>query len=201
MNMKWILRMGVLAVSALAFMAVSSSAGAAPGGTSIQFHYGDGQFCWDKSCAHAHADFSGLVYDGDGPTTLSNLSGTLTIGPSPYGNTTRHLTVKAPGVVMGNQYGDFEGYEDCVQGLTEPGIEYFIQSQQWTFVSLNAGPLKGTGEVEWWHEEVCEVIEVNDEFVPVINVYDWSFLRAELVGSKTAGTLNLFGPGPCYGCE
>lgn len=191
-------RLGIFGalVAAIVLMGVAS---AAPPGQAIAFRMPDGEFNTAEEGFPAAAKFDGTIAFGD-PTTLSNLSGNILIGSSPFGKTDRHLKMKAPGPVTGGPFGDGEGFKACEEGKTGPWEFYEIGFEMSTIVSIGAGSLKGTGRLAWGHAEFCQQQEVEPGvFELMIWGGPFSDLSALLADSKTAGKLNLHGEHPEIG--
>ena len=181
----------------LALFVFTGAAIAGPKGTPISFDMPNGGFCDGTQCVPASASFDGLI-DLD-TSDLSNLSGTLEIGSSPYSKTDRHLTINAPGPVTDGAF-ERPGFEQCVAGETAPYDWYDRVSWASTTVSLNAGSMKGSGRLSWNEWEFCVKIEVAPgEFKVEHGGFADSNLHGQLVGPKTAGDLFLNGPLPAIG--
>ena len=139
---------------------------------------------------------------------LSQLSGTIRIGSSPFAKTSRHIRVRSLGPA---RWGSFEAhslYETCLEKTT---LEEFVAaggeryayywSAGWsvnTVVSLSAGSSKGSAEMGWWEQDFCQWREVGGgEFMKEFGDGSGSRLNGQLIG-KLAGNINLGGPFPDY---
>jgi hypothetical protein len=181
-----------------ALLALTGGASAAQPGQAISFSMGHtpffGSFCTTGGCIwDVTADFDGRISASD---ELSVLAGTLQIGTSPFGNTSRHLMVTANDPATETPF-EFGAFEACTLGLTPSFLFSTRGTQASVIVSLGAGNLRGTGNLTWGTQETCRVDEFGD---PVVTPpTGFASLDAELVGPGTSGRLLANGPGPVIG--
>jgi hypothetical protein len=182
---KWALS----AVVALSLLLVGVASAAPPQRSTLSFDMPFGSICNRDGCVSASADFSGTLSGND----LSNLAGTLELGPSPFAKGDRRLSVRPHNTIHSFQ-GGFGDVEACLRG--ETGVWEWTHREEYNQVevSIRSSSLNGTGNLNWGTHRYCvktmdwmgnEVIESGGG--------DFAHLGSTVVSPHDAGHLFLHG--------